>query len=115
MRKAASSFAAGSEPLISKSEDTGRSSTKRKKSTEKSSRSGSTASLNKKSDKTKRKHSESSASIKAEGDYEFDQFKKLVYIFVARDSDMFVFEAHLEPKIQSAKYSAEIYEALNYF
>jgi hypothetical protein len=72
MRKAASSFAAGSEPLISKSEDTARSSTKRKKSIDKSSRSGSTASLSKKSEKTKRKHSESSASIKAEGDYEFD-------------------------------------------
>ena len=114
MKRAASSFAAdeGKKPLIEKSSDTdatSRKSSKRKKSAE------SRGSFGKKSEKGRRKNTGSIASVGSAEDVEVDTFKKLVYIFVARDSDMFVFEINLEPKIQSAKYSAEIYEALNYF
>lgn len=42
-------------------------------------------------------------------------FKKLVYLFVARDSDMFVFEYHPEPKIVAAKFTADIYKVLTYY
>ena len=68
---------------------------KRKKS------SASTSSFSKKSEKGgKRKNSGSVVDIAPNhDDIEVDSFKKLVYIFVARDSDMFVFETHLEPKI----------------
>lgn len=37
----------------------------------------------------------------------------MIYLFIARDSDMIVFENHLEKSVQSAKFQAEIFEVLN--
>ena len=37
----------------------------------------------------------------------------MIYLYVARDTDMFVLEMHLEKAIQMAKFQAEIFEMLN--
>ena len=37
----------------------------------------------------------------------------MIYLFVARDSDMIVFENHLEKQVQAAKFQADIFEVLN--
>ena len=44
-----------------------------------------------------------------------DNFKKLVYLFVARDSDMFVYENHIEPKIVAPKFTADIYKVITVY
>lgn len=38
--------------------------------------------------------------------------KQIIYLFVARDSDMIVFEQHVDKQVQLAKFSAEIFEEL---
>lgn len=43
------------------------------------------------------------------------QYKQVIYLFVARDSDMFVFENHYDLTVQQAKFKAEIFEVLNYY
>ena len=37
----------------------------------------------------------------------------MVYMFVARDSDMIVYENHMEKQVQSAMFQAEVFEILN--
>lgn len=37
----------------------------------------------------------------------------MIYLFVARDCDMFVYEQHLEKQVQPAKFQAEIFEMIN--
>jgi hypothetical protein len=37
----------------------------------------------------------------------------MIYLFVARDSDMIVFENHIEKQVQTAKFQADIFEVLN--
>jgi hypothetical protein len=37
----------------------------------------------------------------------------MIYLFVARDADMIVYENHIEKKVQQAKFMAEIFEILN--
>ena len=39
----------------------------------------------------------------------------MIYLFIARDSDMFVFENHYDMQVQQAKFKAEIFEVLNYY
>ena len=41
--------------------------------------------------------------------------KQIVYIFIARDSDMFVYESHLEAQVTLAKFQSEIFEMLGYY
>jgi len=36
-----------------------------------------------------------------------------IYLFVARDSDMIVYENHIEKKVNQAKFMADVYEILN--
>ena len=43
------------------------------------------------------------------------QYKQVIYLFIARDSDMFVFENHYDLQVQPAKFKAEIFEVLNYY
>lgn len=62
-----------------------------------------------------RRSRKSSSFIEEDTAAIIDSFSKFVYIFVARDSDMFVLENHIEPKIASAKFTAEIYEVLNFY
>lgn len=37
----------------------------------------------------------------------------MIYLFVARDSDMIVLENHLEKQVPAAKFQADIFEMLN--
>ena len=41
--------------------------------------------------------------------------KQMIYLFISRDTDMFVLEMHVEKKVQMAKFQAEIFEVLNYY
>ena len=41
--------------------------------------------------------------------------KQMIYLFIARDTDMFVLETHIEKKVQMAKFQAEIFEVLQYY
>lgn len=43
------------------------------------------------------------------------KYADVIYLFVARDSDMFVFECHYDMQVKPAKFKAEIFELLNYF
>lgn len=42
-------------------------------------------------------------------------FKQMIYLFVARDSEMFVFEHHIEKQVQMAKFQAELFEQLSFY
>ena len=63
--------------------------------------------------------SKSNGEVTADGDNEKNggkrQYKQVIYIFVARDSDMFVFENHYDMQVQPAKFKAEIFELINYY
>ena len=83
----------------------------------------STASEPKSEPKPAKRAKSSSSSVKSEvappkrevvrKSSDSSSFQDMVYLFVARDSDMIVYEAHLEKQIVAAKFQAEVYELLN--
>jgi hypothetical protein len=44
---------------------------------------------------------------------ESSKAQSTIYLFVARDSDMIVYENHIEKKVNQAKFMADVYEILN--
>ena len=37
----------------------------------------------------------------------------MIYVFIARDADMIVYEYHVEKRLNQSKFQADIYEILN--
>jgi hypothetical protein len=46
---------------------------------------------------------------------EMSNYKQMIYLFVARDAEMFVFEHHIEKQVQLAKFQAEVFEQLTLY
>lgn len=40
-------------------------------------------------------------------------YKNMIYVFIARDADMIVYEYHVEKRLNQSKFQADIYEILN--
>ena len=70
----------------------------------------------------KKKRSDSKGKKSDPGDEDIEKgkgsgknYKWIIYAFVARDSDMFVFENHYEPLVQTFKFYVEIFKKLNQY
>ena len=115
LKKKAKSIVGDSAPLLGSSPDEESTSKRRTKSNSSSFSEKKTRGLDIKKPEAKKSFGRKKSASSLDDEIVTDTFKKLVYLFVARDSDMFVFENHLEPKIASAKFTAEVYEVLNYY